>query len=95
MGRTKERSKMGNMRVFFANIRAKGALGFRNLHIVNIALLGKLTWKLHTQPKSLIGRILKARYFLNTECFDARLGPNPSYTWKGIHTTMDLVKRGM
>lgn len=44
----------------FVSIRAKGAMGFRNLHIFNIAMLGKLAWKLHTQPNSLIPN---TRYF--------------------------------
>lgn len=55
---------------------------------------GKLAWRLHTQPCSLVNRILKARYFSRSNFFDARLGNNPSYTWKGIHTAIDLVKYG-
>lgn len=47
----------------FVSIRAKGAMGFRNLHIFKIAMLGKLAWKLHTQPNSLMGHILNTRYF--------------------------------
>lgn len=75
--------------------KSEGGMGFRNLHIFNIAMLDKLVWRLHYQPNSLIGRILKARHFPNTDYFEVRLGSNPSYTWKGIHTAMDLVKCGL
>lgn len=44
-----------------------GGLGFRNLHTFNVAMLGKLVWRLHKNPTSLVGRILKVRYFSNSK----------------------------
>lgn len=72
-----------------------GGMGFRNLHMFNVAMLGKTVWRLHKNPQSLIGRILKARYFARTDILDVGLVNNPSYTWKGIHTALGLVRKGV
>lgn len=41
----------------------KGGMSFQNLHIFNIAMLGKLGWRIKKSPQALISRILKAKYF--------------------------------
>lgn len=71
-----------------------GDMEFMNLHLFNITLLGKLCWKLISQPNSLVNRILKARYFPRDDFFDANLGSNPSQIWRGIVEARDLVRRG-
>ncbi|KAE8781173.1 Alanyl-tRNA synthetase [Hordeum vulgare] len=39
----------------------RGGMGFRNLHLFNLAMLGKHDWRLLTKPDSLCARVLKAR----------------------------------
>ncbi|MCI64501.1 RNA-directed DNA polymerase (Reverse transcriptase), partial [Trifolium medium] len=41
-------------------------LGFRNLHLFNMAMVAKQGWKLMTQPETLVARIYKARYYPNS-----------------------------
>ncbi|KAL6321838.1 hypothetical protein AAG906_035537 [Vitis piasezkii] len=63
--------------------KEESGLGFRNLRDFNLDMLGKQGWNLITKPNSLIARLLKARY----SCWDflsARMGHNPSFTWKRI-----------
>lgn len=40
-----------------------GGRGFKDLHLFNLAMLGKMAWRLVTDESSLACRILKARYF--------------------------------
>jgi hypothetical protein len=62
----------------------EGGLGFKNLHLFNLALLAKQRWWLLQAPQSLYCRIFKAKYFPTCSFLDATLGPNPSYIWRSI-----------
>ena len=44
---------------------------------------------------SLIARILKAKYFPNGKALDATLGSNPSYAWRSIFSSNELLKEGL
>ncbi|XP_059441970.1 uncharacterized protein LOC132174312 [Corylus avellana] len=50
-----------------------GGMGFRDFHSFNKALLAKQCWRLWQYPESLIGQIMKAKYFPNTTILDAQL----------------------
>lgn len=67
-----------------------GGRGFRDLHLFNVALLGKMAWRLIVEPNSLVCRLLKARYFLNKDFMTADLGCNANFTWYSIHASQDF-----
>ena len=46
-------------------------MGFRDLHMFNLALLGKHGWHFMTNPTSLCARVMKGRYFLDTDFLHA------------------------
>ncbi|KAH9697393.1 reverse transcriptase domain-containing protein [Citrus sinensis] len=71
-----------------------GGLGFKQLHLFNIAMLGKQLWRLLTRPDSLMARILKARYYSRKSVLQASLGHNPSYVWRSILAAKDVVSKG-
>jgi ribonuclease HI len=77
--------------------RAKkiGGLGFRDLNCFNKALLAKQDWRLCQNPSSLIGSILKAKYFPNSSFLEAPLGKRPSYAWRSIFSARNLLQRGL
>ncbi|XP_021749725.1 uncharacterized protein LOC110715453 [Chenopodium quinoa] len=65
-----------------------GGMGFRDLGIFNVALLGKQIWRLATNDHSLVSRVLKAKYYPKMSIFEAALAipisgrlPNDSITW--------------
>ena len=71
-----------------------GGLGFRNLQAFNLALLAKQAQRILTNPHSLAARILKAKYFPYCDVLNASLGSNPSYTWRSIYNSLEILKRG-
>lgn len=62
--------------------KSKGGLGFRNLCQFNLAILCKQSWRLLQNPKSVVGRIFKARYYHPSSFLEADLGSNPSFIWR-------------
>ncbi|KAH9722180.1 reverse transcriptase domain-containing protein [Citrus sinensis] len=71
-----------------------GGLGFKQIHIFNVAMLGKQVWKLLTSPTSFVAKVLKARYFPRSSILDANLGFNPSFIWRSIMAAKEVVLRG-
>lgn len=43
--------------------KMEGGLGFRGIHIFNMAMLAKQGWRLIHNPDSLCAKVLKAKYF--------------------------------
>ena len=70
-------------------------MGFRNLHCFNIAMLGKIGWKLCFASDTLVYRIFKAKYFPRGDFLKANLGSNPSFTWRSIFQSLPLLKQGV
>ena len=61
--------------------KAKGGMGFRDFHCFNKALLTKQVWRLWHNPNSLIGDIMKAKYYPNGTVLGSKLGSKPSFAW--------------
>jgi hypothetical protein len=53
--------------------KAAGGLGFHDLHIFNLAMLARQSWRLLKYPDSLCAKVLKAKYFPDCDC----------YRWRG------------
>jgi hypothetical protein len=70
-------------------------MGFRDLRCFNTALLAKQGWRLLHNPHSLAGQILKAKYFPRVDFFGASLGRRPSFAWRSIMSSKDLIQEGM
>jgi hypothetical protein len=74
--------------------KAKGGLGFRDLHTFNLSMIAKQGWNIMTKPHTLVARLYKARYFANSTLFDSNIGHNPSYAWRGIWKARQILMNG-
>ncbi|XP_059451003.1 uncharacterized protein LOC132181787 [Corylus avellana] len=75
--------------------KVKGGMGFREFGCFNKALLAKQVWRLWKSPDSLVARILKAKYFPRCEVLDASVGTKPSYAWRSIISSKNLIHEGL
>ena len=76
-------------------LKACAGVGFKQLKQFNLALLAKQRWRLQSGGDSLVYRVFKARYFPNSDFVHVGMGCNPSYAWRSIMATQDVVKKGI
>lgn len=94
-GSTKEEKKIHWVRWSnMAKSKFTGGMGFKGIIDFNKCLLGKQYWRLLTRNSSFMQRVFKSRYFPRTSITDAKLGYTPSYAWRSILSTKDLVEVG-
>ncbi|KAH9802749.1 reverse transcriptase domain-containing protein [Citrus sinensis] len=74
--------------------KTHGGIGFKRLHLFNVAMLGKQGWRLLTNPNTLVARLFNARYYPNTSFAEAQLGSNPSYVWRSILAAQPAIRQG-
>ncbi|XP_051221867.1 uncharacterized protein [Lolium perenne] len=75
--------------------KTQGGVGFRDLRVLNQALLARQAWRLIQFPDSLCARLLKARYYPFGDLLDTAFIQNQSQTWQGIVYGLDLLKQGI
>ncbi|KAL0433798.1 UNVERIFIED_CONTAM: putative mitochondrial protein [Sesamum latifolium] len=51
--------------------REEGGMGFREMKMFYYAMLAKQGWRLLTRPDSVLSRVLKSKYHLNTSFAEA------------------------
>ncbi|KAL4273302.1 hypothetical protein GQ457_13G015880 [Hibiscus cannabinus] len=74
--------------------KAAGGIAFKDLHLFNIALLGKRLWHLLSAPGSLLYRTLRAKYFPDGDLLNASAPSRSSFAWKGLHHAMSHLRDG-
>lgn len=75
--------------------KEEGGLGFRDIHLFNLAMLSKQCWRLWQHPDSLFATVLKAKYFETCSALEARPKTGMSYPWRSILRGLEIVKNGM
>ena len=70
-------------------------MGFRNLEIFNLAMLGKHGWRLTTSPGSLCASVLKGRYFPSSNFMQATVSRGASANWWAIIAGREPLNVGM
>ncbi|KAL9663454.1 hypothetical protein QQ045_018840 [Rhodiola kirilowii] len=71
--------------------RENGGMGFRRLKCVNLAFLAKQCWRIIQQPDLLLSKILKARYFHDSDFWHARVGYRPLSGWRSLLKARDVL----
>ena len=70
-------------------------MGFRDLHLFNLAMLARQGCRLLTNPESLCARVLRAKYSPDGELFKVQEGPGISYSWRDIVRCVQALKEGL
>lgn len=78
-----------------AKPKCQGGMGFRDLHVFNLALLGKHGWRFMTNSTSLCARVMKGRYFPDTDFLHASAPKAASTTWRAIISGREALLAGI
>lgn len=73
----------------------KGGLSYRDLHLFNLAMLGRQGWRMLQNPDSLCARLLKVKYWPEGDLLQAVEQPGISYTWRSIIRGLKALAQGM
>lgn len=74
--------------------KAGGGLGFRELNKFNVDMLSKQGWRLLNNENPLVTSTMKAKYYLNSDFLNAKVGANPIYMCRSIMATQQVIKEG-
>ena len=74
--------------------KANGGMGFQNLRAFNQTMLAKQAWRILSNPTSLVAQVLKSKFFPTGDVLNAKLGSSPSYSWRSIHSSLEVIKNG-
>ena len=69
-------------------------MGFKDIELFNIAMLGKQVWRLIHNKDSLFYKVFKAKYFPNCSILDEGVKVNGSYAWQSILKAREVVRMG-
>ena len=75
--------------------KTQEGMGFLDLTCFNNALLTKQGWRIIQNPNSLVGSILKAKYFQRGSLLEVQIGSRPSFTWRSLLAATNLLKEGL
>jgi len=75
--------------------KEEGGLGFRDLHVFNMAMLAKQCWRLLMKPDSLCAQILRARYYPAGDVLKASANRCMSYSWRSMLAGLEVIKQGL
>ncbi|XP_062005714.1 uncharacterized protein LOC133722872 [Rosa rugosa] len=71
--------------------KEEGGLGFRSLSEFNSSMLAKQAWRVVSNPDTLVAQLYKARYYPNGSFWNAKEHATPSYSWRSIFSTRNLL----
>ncbi|KAL0001855.1 hypothetical protein SO802_015636 [Lithocarpus litseifolius] len=75
--------------------KVEGGMGFKDLKAFNLALLAKQGWRLTQNTKSLAYKVLKAKYFPESNFLEVQIGKKSSYTWRSLMAAKEVLWRGL
>jgi hypothetical protein len=75
--------------------KSSGGMGFRDFQLFNQSMLAKQGWRLLTNPDSLCARVLRGKYFHDTNFMSARKKRNSSHVWNAILHGREALKVGL
>ena len=78
-----------------AILKCEGGMGFGVFGLFNQAMLAKQGWRLLTNPESLCAKVLKGRYYHDSDFLAATKKRNSSHTWRAILHGRECLNLGL
>lgn len=75
--------------------KEQGGIGYRDLHLFNLAMLARQGWRLIMEPMSLCAQVLRAKYFPTGDLMAVREKLGISYSWRSIVRGIQALKKGL
>jgi hypothetical protein len=75
--------------------KEKGGLGYRDLHLFNLAMLARQGWRLLLNSNSLCAQVLRAKYFPDGDLLSVVHKPRILYSWRSIVRGVQTLKDGL
>ena len=75
--------------------KSEGGMGFRDFELFNQAMLAKQGCRLLSNPDSLCARVLRGKYYNDTDLMSARKKRNASHIWNAILHGREALKLGL
>ncbi|KAH1056918.1 hypothetical protein J1N35_034983 [Gossypium stocksii] len=76
------------------NPKWMGGMGFRDMQVFNLALLGRQVWRLVNFKYTLCFKVFSVKYFSEGDVFRSKRCVNPSFTWMSITKVVVELKYG-
>jgi hypothetical protein len=73
----------------------KGGLGYRDIHLFNLAMLARQGWHLLLNQSSLCAQALHAKYFPSGDLLSVIEKPGIFYSWRSIVRGVQALKDGL
>lgn len=70
-----------------------GGLGFKNIEDYNDSLLGKLSWRIESNPRCLLAQVLKGQYFPDSAFMESGEKSGSSHGWTSIVAGIEVLKK--
>ncbi|KAL0444552.1 UNVERIFIED_CONTAM: hypothetical protein Slati_2177900 [Sesamum latifolium] len=71
--------------------KKEGGLCFRRLKEYNLALLAKQAWRIALSSGNVLHDVISPKYFAGSTFMEARLDACPSYTWRSVWSSYDIL----
>ncbi|XP_026416443.1 uncharacterized protein LOC113311863 [Papaver somniferum] len=93
------KSSRGNNPIAWNNMcipKEFGGLSFRDLEILNQALLTKMAWRINSQPDLLCAKVIRAKYFRGEEFLHIQNDrKRASWIWRGIEDGLKNLQKNV
>jgi hypothetical protein len=77
------------------SIKEKGGLGYKDIHLFNLAMLARQGCRMLMEPNSLCAQVLRAKYYPDGKLLKSIEKPGISYSWRSTVRGLKAVKDGM
>jgi len=75
--------------------KKKGGMGYRDLHLFNLAMLAQQGWRLIVELDSLCAQVLRAKYYPNGDLLGVKEKSGISYSWRSLICGLKALNDGL